>query len=129
MVIIIVVLKRALIIFWIVVVLFNLSGVLWFVFGATANFQRGIDLISTVILLTHVIPSIILIIVSIYWLAKRRAAINEIKVSIVMILNLFMIALTPSMFKYVNTSGWLTEKITRDTVQLTADGKYEYQIE
>jgi len=127
--VIIIVLKRVLIIFWILVVLFNLSGVLWFIFGATANFQRGIDLISTAILLTHVIPSILLIIVSIYWLAKRYAAINEIKVSIIVILSLFMIALTPNMFKYVNTSGWLTENITADTIQMTADGKYEYQIE
>lgn len=45
-------------------ILINLSGVLWFILGSTANFQRGIDLISTVILIYAGIPSILLIVMS-----------------------------------------------------------------
>ncbi|MFC0394447.1 hypothetical protein [Paenibacillus mendelii] len=40
-----------------------------------------------------------------------------------------MLSLTPTLYKYVNTSGWLTENITTDSLQKTADGQYEYQVE
>lgn len=40
-----------------------------------------------------------------------------------------MIILSITLYKNVNTSGWLHEQITTDTLQVTEDGKYEYQLE
>lgn len=42
---------------------------------------------------------------------------------------LCMIILSITLFRNVNTSGWLHEHITTDTLQVTEDGKYEYQLE
>ncbi|GKU78189.1 hypothetical protein L3i20_v225860 [Paenibacillus sp. L3-i20] len=33
------------------------------------------------------------------------------------------------MFKYVDTGGWLEEEVTTDSLQITSDNTYEYQLE
>lgn len=115
---------------WISAILINLSGVIWFILGSTANFKRGIDLISTVILMFFVIPSIIIIVLSVTLLFKRWSALKGGIIGIFfMITCMCMFLLTPTMFKSVNTSGWLTESVQTDTLQTTEDGQYEYCIE
>ena len=36
---------------------------------------------------------------------------------------------TTLLFRSVNTSGWLYDRITSDPLRLTSDGKYEYRID
>ncbi|MFB7817162.1 hypothetical protein ACFC0X_23690 [Paenibacillus chitinolyticus] len=114
---------------WILAILINLSAIVWFILGSTANFQRGIDLVSTVILVYFGIPSILLIIVSLILLFKGWLPTSLWGIVAVSIIILFMLVLSPTLFKNVNTSGWLSESIVTDTLQITEDGQYEYQFE
>lgn len=114
---------------WVGAILINLSAVIWFILGTTANFQRGIDLVSTVILVYFGIPSILFIILSFVLLFKGGFPSSVWSTVIVSIMILCMLSLSPTLFKSVNTSGWLTENIVTDTLQTTADGQYEYQLE
>lgn len=116
-------------IIWILAILIDLSAVIWFIFGSTANFQREIDLVSTVIFVYFGIPSILLIIVSLILLIKGWIPTTVWGTVAVSIIILCMLSLSPTLFKNVNTSGWLSENIEVDTLQITEDGKYEYQIE
>ncbi|GGG17372.1 hypothetical protein ACFOHW_04030 [Paenibacillus abyssi] len=114
---------------WVLATLVNLFAVVWFVFGTTANFQRGIDLVSTVILTYFGIPSILLIVLSSILLFKGWSPSSAWGIVIVSIMILCMLSLSPTLFKSVNTGGWLSENIVTDTLQTTADGQYEYQLE
>ncbi|WP_064200873.1 hypothetical protein [Brevibacillus brevis] len=114
---------------WIITILVNLSGVIWFVLGSTANFQRGIDLISTVILLYLGIPSILLIVVSSFLLLKKWSPSRWWEFIGVLIIIIAMLLMTPHLYKNVETNGWLTEKIRTDSIQQTPDGRFEYCME
>lgn len=114
---------------WLLATLINLCAVVWFVLGTTANFQRGIDLVSTVIMVYFGVPSIILITLSIVLFIKVWQPSSYWGVAGVIVLIISMLALSPTLFKNVSTSGWLSEEVTTDTLQVTADGKYEYQLE
>ena len=56
---------------WVLAIMINLSGIVWFIFGSTANFQRGIDLITTTIMIVLVPPSLLLIVLSIILLTRK----------------------------------------------------------
>ncbi|MED1782885.1 hypothetical protein P4V43_13770 [Brevibacillus fortis] len=114
---------------WVITVLVNLSGVIWFVLGSTANFQRGMDLISTVLLLYLGIPSIILVVVSSFLLLKKWSPSRWWEFIGVLIIVISLLLLTPHLYKNVETSGWLTEKIRTDSIQQTPDGRFEYCME
>ncbi|TQK53651.1 hypothetical protein FB479_109128 [Brevibacillus sp. AG162] len=114
---------------WIITVFVNLSGLIWFVLGSTASFQRDLDLISTVLLVYLGIPTIILCGLSFYLLYKKWSPTKwweAIGVSLLMIAMLFM---TPQFYKNVDTSGWLTDKVQTDSIQQTSDHRFEYCIE
>nr|WP_217365263.1 MULTISPECIES: hypothetical protein [Brevibacillus] len=114
---------------WVITILVNLSGVIWFVLGSTANFQRGIDLISTVILVYLGIPSILLIVVSSFLLLKKWSPARWWEVIGVFMIMTAMLVLTPHLYKNVETSGWLTEKLETDSIQQTSDQRYMYCLE
>jgi len=114
---------------WILALLINLFAILWFIIGSTANFQREIDVVTTVIFVYCGIPSIIIIILSVILLIKGWPPASMWGIAGVTILTVCMLLLSLPLFKNVNTSGWLTEKITSDTLQITTDGQYEYQLE
>lgn len=63
---------------WIVVIVINFASLIWFFLGTTANFHRGIDLVSIVILLSFWIPSVILLRLFI-WLLQKGWSPNDIK--------------------------------------------------
>lgn len=114
---------------WILAILINISSIIWFIFGTTANFQREADLVSTVIFVYFGIPSILLIILSIILLFKGWIPSSSWGIVIVSIIILSMLSISPTLFKNVTTSGWLSENVVTDTLQITADGQYEYQFE
>jgi hypothetical protein len=113
---------------WILAVLINLSGVIWFILGSTANFQRGIDLITTVIMIGLGIPSMLLIVLSVI-LFVRRWSPQSGGVLGIFVLIISMLLLTPPLYKSVNANGWLTERVMTDSIQMTTDGHYKYCIE
>ncbi|MBV6714161.1 hypothetical protein ACFVVQ_22730 [Paenibacillus chitinolyticus] len=116
-------------IIWVVAIVINIVSVNWFLIGATANFQRSLDLIATVTLIFIWIPSIALTVLSIVLLKKgwmpssSRSYVGFILGVIILLL------LSVSLFRGVDTQGWLTERITSDSLKLTSDKKYEYRID
>ncbi|OUQ89836.1 hypothetical protein B5G50_02770 [Brevibacillus brevis] len=113
----------------IITVCFNLSGLSWFVLGSTANFQRELDLVSTVLLVYLGIPTIILCGLSFYLLYKKWSPTNWWEAIGVLLLMIAMLLMTPQFYKKVDTSGWLTDKVQTDSIQLTSDHRFEYCIE
>lgn len=113
---------------WWIIVAINLGSIIWFVLGNTSNFQRDIDLEKTVILMVFGIPSLILLTWSLYML-KNGGVKSPYSILGVVFLLVIMIILSVPLYKNVNTSGWLTENIKVDTVQVTADNEYEYYTE
>ncbi|WP_262679040.1 hypothetical protein [Paenibacillus sp. J5C2022] len=114
---------------WMIVILLSSAAVAWFILGSTANFQLGMDLVSTVIFVYFGIPSILLITLSIVLLFKGWIPPSPWYIIAVSIVILCMLSLSPTLFKYVDTSGWLDENVTTDSLQITTDNMYEYQIE
>ncbi|MCU6711248.1 hypothetical protein M6D81_21380 [Paenibacillus sp. J5C_2022] len=112
-----------------IVILLSSAAVAWFILGSTANFQLGMDLVSTVIFVYFGIPSILLITLSIVLLFKGWIPPSPWYIIAVSIVILCMLSLSPTLFKYVDTSGWLDENVTTDSLQITTDNMYEYQIE
>ncbi|EPY13007.1 hypothetical protein PAAL66ix_09581, partial [Paenibacillus alvei A6-6i-x] len=93
---------------WIITILVNLSGVIWFVLGSTANFQRSIDLVSTVFFVYLGVPSIILMVFSSVLLLKKWGPSKWWELMGVLIIIIAMLLMTPHLYKNVETSGWLT---------------------
>lgn len=116
-------------ILWFLTTIISLSAVVWFVIGTTANFQRSMDLVSTVVLIYFGIPSVIMILISVVLFFKRWQPTTLWEMIGVSVLMICMVALSPTLFKNVNTSGWLSERVITDTLQITNDGKYEYNLE
>lgn len=114
---------------WIISILANLSGVIWFILGSTANFQRSIDLVSTVILVYLGIPSVILIVCSSVLLFKKWNPSKWWEFIGVFMIIMAMILMTPQLYKNVDTSGWLTGKIRTDSLQQTSDRRFDYCVE
>jgi hypothetical protein len=116
-------------ILWVVAIVINTASLAWFLLGTTANFQRSLDLIATVTLIFFWIPSVILTTWSIRLLIKGWSPASNVAytgfffgVSLLLLFSFFL-------FQGVNTRGWLTEKITSDSLKLTSDKKYEYRID
>ena len=113
---------------WWICVAINLGAIIWFVLDNTANFQRGVDLVTTVIFMFFGIPSLILLSWSLYML-KNGGVKSPFSMLGITCLLVIMIFLSVPLYKNVNTSGWLTENIRIDTTQVTADNQFEYYIE
>jgi len=75
------------------------------------------------------IPSIILIVVSLFLLRKKWWPYQWWEIIAVIIIIGIMLMLIPQLFNSVNTSGWITESVRTDELQVTTDQKYEYNIE
>ena len=115
---------------WIISILANLSGVIWFILGSTASFQRSIDLVSTVILVYLGVPSMILIVFSsVLLLFKKWSPSKWWEFVGVFMVIMAMLLMTPQLYKNVDTSGWLTEKIRTDSLQQTSDHRFDYCME
>ncbi len=70
-----------------------------------------------------------LITLSIILLFKGWIPSSPWRIVAVSIMILCMLSLSPTLFKYVDTNGWLEEEVTTDTLQITSDNTYEYQLE
>lgn len=121
--------QKAIKLIWIFIIAVNLSGVVWFILGSTANFQRGIDLITTIVFITFAIPSLLLIFISIILLINKWIPTKWWEIIIVVLMMIGMLLLTPGLYKNVDTRGWLTERVRTDTLQQTSDKQFEYCIE
>jgi hypothetical protein len=116
-------------ILWVVAIVISFASLAWFLLGSTANFQRSLDLIATITLIFFWIPSLVLTILAILLLIKGWTPSSNgayagffFGVILLLLLSVFLV-------KGVNTNGWLTERITSDSLKITSDKKYEYRID
>jgi len=114
---------------WIATVLVSLFALIWFVLGSTAGFQRGVDLITTVVFVYLGIPLVLFVALSGYHLYRKWSPKRTGDSIVLVVLMLPVLFMSYHLYQNTYTSGWLTERVTADTMQLTADGKYEYNIE
>ena len=119
---------------WIIAIIVVFISMIWFLFGTTAFFNRGIDLVMTAYYVFIWTPALLLIILSTIllkkgWIPKTVYAqvgfvIVIVFISIFFYLNLFRVVYTKEY-----TRGWLTETVRSDWTQTTSDGFYEYKLE
>ncbi|MEX2460409.1 MAG: hypothetical protein WD469_03785 [Paenibacillaceae bacterium] len=114
---------------WVVVTIINIASVGWFLLGATANFQRSLDLIATVTMVFFWIPSIVLTILSIRLLIKGWSPSSNVAYAGFFFGVILLLLFSVFLVQGVNTRGWLTEEITSDSLKITSDKKYEYRID
>lgn len=113
----------------VLIIVFSTSSLLWFLFGSTAYFQRGMDIVGTTYLLLVGIPIILLILLFTILLIKGAvpsSGIHYIGLCVVLVVS---IILSVVLIYGVNSSGWAKEKIESDSLKITADGKYQYHID
>lgn len=95
--------------------------------GTTSNFNRGIDLATTILFFYLVLPSIPMLIASIYLIIiVKDESMTTFKSYLSKMLPIGLLLISIPLILNVNTSGWLTKNIKQDLKQITIDGKYEY---
>lgn len=114
---------------WISSIILSILSLIWFVCGATAFFQRSIDLIATVILIGLGIPMLSIIILSLTLIMRRWSPTSNKRHISLWILILVTITLSIFLIRVVYTEGWLNDRILSDPLKVTIDGKYEYRTE
>ncbi|MNC29594.1 hypothetical protein D3C75_778450 [compost metagenome] len=113
----------------IIIILFSALSFLWFLFGSTAYFQRGMDIVGTTYLLLVGIPILLLILLFTVLLIKGAvpsSGVHYIGLCVVLVISTI---LSVVLIHGVNSSGWAKEKIESDSLKITADGKYQYHID
>lgn len=103
----------------------GLSAV-WFLLGTTANFQRGIDLVTTIRFAVIWLPSILLFIISYFLFKSRRSSSFSFLLWPLIVLH-FILAI--QLFNSVQIVGWLTPSVSSEYTQRTPDGLYNYRLE
>ncbi|RAP24774.1 hypothetical protein C2W64_02781 [Brevibacillus laterosporus] len=107
----------------------NFLAIIWFALGSTANFNRGVDLVTTVIMIVIGVPAIILFAISLLIFFAKGGDLNGWKKFFAPYLITSMCFTSLILFLNVNTNGWLTENVRSDLQQRTTDNRYEYCIE
>ncbi|WP_289356179.1 hypothetical protein [Paenibacillus sp. S-12] len=113
----------------VLVILFSATSFFWFLLGATAFFQRGMDIIGTTYFFGAAIPVLLFAIVFTIILIKGWAptsGIDYVGIGIGLVLATLISA---ALIQSVNTHGWANEKIESDSIKVTIDGQYEYRID
>lgn len=101
----------------------------WMLLGFTANFQRTIDLVGTVMLVLIGIPLIVLSSVSLYFCLSKKALRGSVMQIVIIVLSIVMISMAWHTVNRISAAGWLEEAVTTDTIKTTSDDKYQYCIE
>jgi len=112
-----------------IVIIFNASSFIWFILGSTAYFQRGMDIIGTIIFWGAAVPVLLFIGLFTILLTKGWTPTSGGQYVTVFIGLLISILLSAALIQSVSAQGWVNEKIESDSVKVTVDKKYEYRID
>ncbi|MBG9734185.1 hypothetical protein [Paenibacillus alvei] len=113
----------------VLVILFSATSFFWFLLGATAFFQRGMDIIGTTYFFGAAIPVLLFAIVFTIILIKGWAPTSGIDYVGICIGLVLATLISAALIQSVNTHGWANEKIVSDSIKVTIDGQYEYCID
>ena len=115
---------------WIIANAVLFLAVIWFLLAATAFFNRGIDLVETVIFIFVWSPALVITVIS--WRCLKKGWLPKELNSQVLLLAMIItltIVFSPILFNRGTPYGWLIPHVTRDWEQITSDGKFEYRME
>lgn len=111
------------------IIIFNAVSFAWFLWGATAHLQRGMDIIGTTYLWGAGFPVLLFAVVFAILLIKGWAPTSGVDYVGICIGGGISILLSAVLIHSVNTQGWENEMIVSDTLKMSADGTYEYRID
>ncbi|WP_270170240.1 hypothetical protein [Paenibacillus sp. SYP-B4298] len=101
-------------------------AILWFLLGTTANFQRGIDLLTTIKFIVIWLPAIIFLILPLF--VRKRPNRVAFSFFIWPLIGIhFFLAI--QLFNSVEIEGWLKDSVSSEPIQTTTDGLYNYRLE
>jgi len=101
-------------------------AILWFLLGTTANFQRGIDLVTTIKFIVIWLPAIIFLILPLF--VRKRPNRVAFSFFIWPLIGIhFFLAI--QLFNSVEIEGWLKDSVSSEPIQTTTDGLYNYRLE
>ncbi|MFF2890591.1 hypothetical protein [Paenibacillus sp. NPDC057967] len=101
-------------------------SILWFLLGTTANFQRGIDLVTTIKFAVIWVPAILLFLIPLIIIKSRKGTAFQILIWPLIIAHFF---LAIQLFKSVEIEGWLINGVSSEPVKTTSDGLLDYRLE
>ncbi|MUG46442.1 hypothetical protein [Paenibacillus woosongensis] len=111
------------------IIMFSAFSFVWFLFGSTAYFQRGMDIIGTTYLLGAGVPVLLFAVVFTILLIKGWTPTSGVDYVGICVGVGLSILLSAVLIQSVNTHGWANEKIRSDALKISADGKYEYRVD
>ena len=116
---------------WIAATIAVLASMIWFLFGSTGFFTRGLDLMYTVIYIIIWAPALIFVILSIGALKKDKIPSGKSGQIISSVLvGMVAVFFTAFFFYSASAVGWLVPWVEKNGVQqVTDDGRYEYELE
>lgn len=114
---------------WGAAVLVNLAIFIWFLVGATSNFQRSLDLVGMPIMLLCGIPSLMINMISIVVLIRKWNSSLSISTMIYgVIFILILMFCTPAFINALEHTV-KPEQVESDPFSRTSDQKYAYNLE
>ena len=114
---------------WKLAIILTSTALIWFLFGSTALFQRGFDLVEFAYFISVWVPTLVLMITFIFLIKKGcipRSLILQMIITIIILIA--SIGVSTVLFKNTTLYGWIIKRTRIDYVQVTDDGKYEYQL-
>ncbi|WP_458123226.1 hypothetical protein [Paenibacillus sp. Z3-2] len=114
---------------WIATTLINLSVFIWFLVGATSNFQRSLDLVGMPIMLFYGVPSLIVNMISIVILIRKWNSQLSVNTMIVGGVFIFILLFCTPAFVTALQNTVKSDQVESDPVSYTSDQKYQYNIE
>ncbi|RRJ63431.1 hypothetical protein EHV15_11230 [Paenibacillus oralis] len=112
----------------IMLIIFSALSFVWFLLGSTAYFQRGMDIKGTTYLWGAGIPVLLFAILFTTLLIKGWAPTSGVDYAGICVGLVSTRLISAALIQSVNTHGWANEKIRSDSLKITADERYEYQI-
>lgn len=113
----------------IIAILSNIASYIWLVLTATANFQRGLDLIGTIDVVMYATISVMTLFFTISFLVYKTFSKGLVSNTVFISCTVVLLALTVSQFRAIEPTGWLTERIQTHELVTTSDQQYQYRLE
>ncbi|WP_440110719.1 hypothetical protein [Paenibacillus sp. QZ-Y1] len=114
---------------WITTIFINVAIFIWFLVGATSNFQRSLDLVGMPIMIFYGVPSLMINMISIVILMKKWNSRLNIMTMIVGGVFIFILLFCTPAFVTALQNTVEGDQVESDPVSYTTDQKYEYNIE
>jgi len=106
----------------------SIPALIFWILGTTAGFQRtGLDLLSTVVLVIHWIPTLVLTIYVV--LSLKNGISDKVKWNIGVVIVLAFLSIQLFSSPTINIYGWLEERVTSGNIHTTQDDRFEYRLD